>query len=257
MARAGINVPVSTSLVRGAVRGGGSRTDWTAFLGHAEGPRARAGRTDRFLRDSSAEALSTHVLAANDSCGGWAKLQWVRPDLNRSRQHPKLVGFPVGQATRGPEPKPSYPTDPRATRRNAVVKKLPRRLRSAKREDFVDEFRVGQDHAPAAVTLQPEGVEDLGGVLPLAGSLDERGEGAPDDFATCETADGDDHSFTGTISGASCGLHARGASSAASDGCPGRSTSGRIPGTASRVRCRSGTGPDRGRWRCGRHPPGP
>ncbi len=25
--------------------------------------------------------------------------EWVRPDLNRSRQHPKLVGFPAGGET--------------------------------------------------------------------------------------------------------------------------------------------------------------
>src|SRR5881398_3326254 len=130
-------------------------------------------------------------------------------------------------------------------------------LNSAEREDFVDEFRVGQDHSAAAVALEPEGVEDLGRVLSLAGLLDEGREGAPDDFATRETADGDDHAFTGTISGASCEPRARGASSAASGGCPGRSTSGRILGTVSRALCRSGTGRARGRSRSGRRPPGP
>src|SRR5712692_4485102 len=31
--------------------------------------------------------------------GSEPEKEWVRPDLNRSRQHPKLVGFPVGRKT--------------------------------------------------------------------------------------------------------------------------------------------------------------
>src|SRR2546429_4288925 len=112
-------------------------------------------------------------------------------------------------------------------------------LNSAEREDFVDEFRVGQDHSAAAVALESEGVEDLGRVLSLAGLLDEGGEGASDDFATRETADGDDHAFTGTTSGASCVPRARGASSAASGGGPGRSNARRNPRTRSRAPCPS------------------
>ena len=37
---------------------------------------------------------------------------WVRPDLNRSRQHPKLVGFPVGRMTRGPRAQTKLPHGP-------------------------------------------------------------------------------------------------------------------------------------------------
>src|SRR5207249_4535677 len=59
------------------------------------------------------------------------------------------------------------------------------------------------------------------------------------------------------LPGASCVPRARGASLAASGGCPGRSTSGRTPGTRSRALCRSGTGRARGRSRSGRRPPGP
>ena len=38
--------------------------------------------------------------------------EWVRPDLNRSRQHPKLVGFPVGRMTRGPRAQTKLPHGP-------------------------------------------------------------------------------------------------------------------------------------------------
>src|SRR5207245_5190384 len=80
----------------------------------------------------------------------------------------------------------------------------PGRPRSTEREDFVDQFGVRQDHAPATVPLQAERVEHLAGLLAGAAPLDERWEGASDDLAACEASDGDDHSFTGTTSAASC-----------------------------------------------------
>src|SRR2546430_1917788 len=38
--------------------------------------------------------------------------EWVRPDLNRSRQHPKLVGFLVGRMMRGPRAQTKLPHGP-------------------------------------------------------------------------------------------------------------------------------------------------
>src|SRR5439155_2898565 len=40
------------------------------------------------------------------------EVKWVRPDLNRSRQHPKLVGFPEGRMTRGPRAQTKLPHGP-------------------------------------------------------------------------------------------------------------------------------------------------
>src|SRR5947208_6739097 len=42
-------------------------------------------------------------------------------------------------------------------------------LNSAEREDFVDEFRVGQDHSAAAVAHESEGVQGLGRVPSMGG----------------------------------------------------------------------------------------
>src|SRR5712692_4507668 len=117
-----------------------------------------------------------------------------------------------------------------------ALKTLPRgfvapvRDRSAERKDFVDEFRMGEDHPTAAVPLQAELVEDLPRRFSAPRPLDERREGTSDDFAARETSDGDDHWLTGTTSAASSAPRARVASSAACGGCPGRSTSDRIPG---------------------------
>ncbi len=81
--------------------------------------------------------------------------KWVRPDLNRSRQHPKLVGFLVSGKT--------VPHGPAGTSRMIEgLKTLPRSLigrprdSSAERQDFVDEFRVREDHPAATVPLQAE-----------------------------------------------------------------------------------------------------
>src|SRR2546427_9198898 len=44
--------------------------------------------------------------------GGPPPGDWVRPDLNRSRQHPKLVGFLVGRMMRGPRAQTKLPHGP-------------------------------------------------------------------------------------------------------------------------------------------------
>src|SRR5712691_2215819 len=89
------------------------------------------------------------------------------------------------------------------------VKTLPRGFvgsgpdRSTEGQDFVDEFRVGEDHPTAAVPFQPQLVEDLAGLLSTARPLDERRERTPDNLAARETSDRDDHGLTGTTSAAS------------------------------------------------------
>ena len=192
------------------------------------------------------------------------EVKWVRPDLNRSRQHPKLVGFLVSGKTGGPRAQTKLPHGPAGSSRMIEgLKTLPRSLvgrprdRSAERQDFVDEFRVGEDHPAATVPLQAELVQDLAGLFSAARPFDERREGAADDFAARETSDGDDHGLTGTTSAASCARRARAASWGACGGCRGRSTFDRIPGRGSRDRCRSDIGRGRGRSRCGPRPPGP
>src|SRR6266571_5442377 len=110
--------------------------------------------------------------------------KWVRPDLNRSRQHPKLVGFLVSGKTEGPRAQTKLPHGPAGnSRMTEALKTLPRRLvrrrdRSAERQDFVDEFRVGENHPAATVPLQAELVQDLPGLFSAARPLDERREGA-------------------------------------------------------------------------------
>src|SRR5207249_10093456 len=128
------------------------------------------------------------------------------------------------------------------------------RDRSSERQDLVDELRMGEDHASAAVPLEAELVKDLPWFFPSARPLDERREGAADDLATRETADRDDHSLTGTTSAVSFAPRARAASSVACGACPGRSTSGRTLGIASRDRCRSNTGRGLARSPCGPRP---
>src|SRR3989449_4869384 len=129
--------------------------------------------------------------------------------------------------------------------------------RSAERQDFVDELRVGEDHPTAAVPFQPELVEDLPGLLSTARSLDERGERTPDDLAARETSDGDDHWLTGTTSAAFSAPRDPAASSAACAGYPGRSTCDRIRGRRSPDRCHSDIERGRGRSPCGPRPPAP
>src|SRR6266705_2549547 len=82
--------------------------------------------------------------------------KWVRPDLNRSRQHPKLVGFLLSGKTGGPRAQTKLPHGPAEGSRMIVAPDaLPRGLvrrpgkRSAKRQDFANVFCVGEDH-PAA-----------------------------------------------------------------------------------------------------------
>src|SRR2546428_3063855 len=77
------------------------------------------------------------------------EVKWVRPDLNRSRQHPKLVGFLVSGKTGGPRAQTKLPHGPAGSSRMIEgLKTLPRSLvgrprdRSAERQDFVDEFRA-------------------------------------------------------------------------------------------------------------------
>src|SRR2546427_11846322 len=86
-------------------------TRYSCGLGHSERRRAVSYRVDCSQAQMLSEAAGTG---------------WVRPDLNRSRQHPKLVGFLVGRDD--PAPKPSYPTDPRRRRRTVDGKMLPRPL---------------------------------------------------------------------------------------------------------------------------------
>src|SRR6266566_6798636 len=126
--------------------------------------------------------------------------KWVRPDLNRSRQHPKLVGFLVSGKTGGPRAQTKLPHGPAgSSRMSEALKTLPRkrggrpRDLSSERQDFVDEFRVGEDHPAATVPLQAELVQHLPGRFSAARSLDERREGAADDFAAREASDRDDH----------------------------------------------------------------
>src|SRR5256885_9209316 len=75
--------------------------------------------------------------------GGPPPGDWVRPDLNRSRQHPKLVGFPVGRNdARRPSPNQATPRTRGATRRTAAVKTLPWSSdQSAERKNLVDSLR--------------------------------------------------------------------------------------------------------------------
>jgi len=190
--------------------------------------------------------------------------KWVRPDLNRSRQHPKLVGFLVSGKTGGPRAQTKLPHGPAgSSRMSEALKTLPRkrggrpRDLSSERQDFVDEFRVGEDHPAATVPLQAELVQHLPGRFSAARSFDERREGAADDFAARETSDGDDHELTGTTFAASCARRVRAVSSGACGVCRGRSTSDRIPGRGSRDRCRSDIGRGRARSRCGPRRPGP
>jgi len=50
--------------------------------------------------------------------------EWVRPDLNRSRQHPKLVGFPVGRMTRGPRAQTKLPHGPASDSNRLAAKNV-------------------------------------------------------------------------------------------------------------------------------------
>src|SRR2546425_3352193 len=55
------------------------------------------------------------------------EVKWVRPDLNRSRQHPKLVGFLVSGKTGGPRAQTKLPHGPAGTSRMIeALKTLPR-----------------------------------------------------------------------------------------------------------------------------------
>lgn len=178
--------------------------------------------------------------------------------MNRSRQHPKLVGFPAsGTAVEAPAPEPSYPTDPRWASNDAGVKNVRAARDSAEREDLVDEVRVRQDDAAAAVSREAEFVEDPRGRVAAPRPHDERFVCARDDLAAREASDGDDHALTGTTSAASCAPRGRGGSSGVSGGCRGRSTCGRTPGTGSRAPGRSGTARGLGRSRCASRRPGP
>ena len=55
-------------------------------------------------------------------------MKWVRPDLNRSRQHPKLVGFPVGRMTRGPRAQTKLPHGPAGDSNRLAAKNVFLRL---------------------------------------------------------------------------------------------------------------------------------
>src|SRR5438309_1315727 len=55
--------------------------------------------------------------------------KWVRPDLNRSRQHPKLVGFLVSGKTGGPRAQTKLPHGPAGnSRMSEALKTLPRSI---------------------------------------------------------------------------------------------------------------------------------
>ncbi len=58
--------------------------------------------------------------------------KWVRPDLNRSRQHPKLVGFLVSGKTGGPRAQTKLPHGPAGSSRMIeALKTLPRSVSAA------------------------------------------------------------------------------------------------------------------------------
>src|SRR3989442_2355862 len=163
----------------------------------------------------------------------------------RSPQPPKLVGFLVSGKTGGPRAQTKLPHGPAGSSRMIEgLKTLPRSLvgrprdRSAERQDFVDEFRVGEDHPAATVPLQAELVQDLAGLFSGARSFDERRERAAHDFAARETSDGDDHGLTGTTSAASCARRARAASWGACGGRLGRATIVSVYRRGARDRCR-------------------
>src|SRR5207247_9529979 len=128
---------------------------------------------------------------------------------------------------------------------------------SAERDDLVDEVRVREEHPTAAVSPDPQCVEDRPRVLARPRAREERLPQGADDLAAGEASDGDDHRLTGTTSGASFGPRGRAGSSGASAGCRGRSGSGASPGSGTRGPRRSGTGRGRGRSRCGPPRPAP
>src|SRR2546422_973863 len=124
----------------------------------------RTGRVDRTLRSqANVFRLQVRVVASWASrrrewnqrseigreihIGFEPEVKWVRPDLNRSRQHPKLVGFLLSGNPGGPPAQAKLPHGPAGSSRMIEgLKTLPRSLvgrprdRSAERQYFVDEF---------------------------------------------------------------------------------------------------------------------
>src|SRR5207247_7441881 len=96
-----------------------ARTPRAGGSGRSPSWRSRAPRchtTARHPRLSVRHATSpfssrTAIAVIEEILSGHVRV-WVRPDLNRSRQHPKLVGFPVGRMTRGPRAQTKLPHGP-------------------------------------------------------------------------------------------------------------------------------------------------